>query len=257
MGRHILMICTSGTSAVSSLPCVKALLKDYKTLTDEQIMSALLNPEGSKDYEDRLPAVDLMKNPDEYKNVLADSNFVKSYIFPSAEAQTVLRWLSNVIKGKAEEVDEVRVVMLPTRTDASELTAHAGVVCLNHLKPLYGKIKLHCSRDSSGIIPLQIKVDTREEILPSISNLFSELDELISTRKPGEEVIICSTGGYKAISGFAMVYAQLHSLPCLYSFEKTSDAYELMSMPLGYAYSSLDEEINMLKVSTLECRNQH
>ncbi len=106
-----------------------------------------------------------MKNPEKYKNILADSDFVKSYIFPSAEAQTVLRWLSNVIKGKAKEVDEMRVVMLPTKTEASELTAHAGVVCLNHLKPLYGKIKLHCSRDSSGIIPLQIKVDTREEIL--------------------------------------------------------------------------------------------
>ncbi len=39
------MICTAGTSAVSSLPCVKALLKDYKTLTDEQIMLALLNKE--------------------------------------------------------------------------------------------------------------------------------------------------------------------------------------------------------------------
>ena len=247
MGRHILMICTSGTSSVSSLPSVKALLGEPQPLTDEQIMTALLKPEGSRDYQDRLPAVELMKNPESRKNALADSDFVRSYIFPSAEAQTVLRWLSSVIKGEAEEVDEVRVVMLPTETKASELNAHAGVVCLNHLKPLYGKIKVHCSRDSSGIIPLPIKVDTRGEFLPSIANLFTKLDELVDGKKPGEEVIICSTGGYKAISGFAMVYAQIHSLPCLYSFEKTSDAYELMSIPLGYAYSSLDEEINMLK----------
>lgn len=247
MGRHILMICTSGTSAVTSLPSVKALSGDINSLGDEQIMSALLNPEGSRDYEDRLPAVELMKNPDEHKDALRDSNFVTSYIFPSAESQTVLRWLSSVMKGESEEVDEVRVVMLPTNTRASELTAHAGVVCLNHLKPLYGKIQVHCSRDSSGIIPLAIKVDTRDELLPSVSNLFSKLDELIASKKPAEEVIICSTGGFKAIAGFAMIYAQLHSLPCLYSFAQTSDAYELMSMPLGYAYSSLDEEINMLK----------
>ena len=241
------MICTSGTSAVTSLPSVKDLLKESKSPTDDQIMNAVLNPVGSRDYEDRLTAVELMKNPEKYNDVLSAPDFVKSYIFPSAEAQTVLRWLSHAVKSEAEEVDEVRVVMLPTETKESELTAHVGVVCLNNLKPLYGKIKVHCSRDSSGIIPLPIKVDTREEILPSISNLFSKLDKLVAEKNPGEEVIICSTGGYKAISGFAMVYAQLHSLPCLYSFEKFSDAYELMSIPLGYAYSSLDEEINMLK----------
>ena len=44
-----------------------------------------------------------------------------------------------------------------------------------------------------------------------------------------------------------MMYAQLHSIPCLYSFEGSQAAYEVMSIPLGYAYSSLDEEINMLK----------
>ena len=70
---------------------------------------------------------------------------------------------------------------------------------------------------------------------------------MIANKSTDEDVIICSTGGYKAVSGFAMVYAQLHSLPCLYSFEMSPAAYEVMSMPLGYAYSMLDEEINMLK----------
>lgn len=264
MGRHILMICTSGTSAIAPFPKLQTFLGERLTreqekipeiiaeqiekvtnLTDEQIFEAVLSSDVKEKERQNVAAV--MTDPEKYKDVLNAPDFVTSYIFPSAEAQTILRWLSNVMKGEAEEVDEVRIVMLPTKTGTSALTAHVGVVCLNHLKPLYGKIKVHCSRDSSGIIPLPIKVDTREEILPSISNLFSKLDELIAGKNPGEEVIICSTGGYKAISGFAMVYAQLHSMPCLYSFEKTSDAYELMSMPLGYAYSSLDEEINMLK----------
>ena len=258
------MICTSGTSAITPFPKLQTFLGERLTreqekipeiiaeqiekvtsLTDKQILEAVLSSDVKE--KERQNAAGVMIDPEKYKDVLNAPDFVTSYIFPSAEAQTILRWLSNVMKGEAEEVDEVRIVMLPTETGTSALTAHAGVVCLNHLKPLYGKIKLHCSRDSSGIIPLPIKVDTREEILPSISNLFSKLDELIAGKNPGEEVIICSTGGYKAISGFAMVYAQLHSMPCLYSFEKTSDAYELMSMPLGYAYSSLDEEINMLK----------
>ena len=76
MGRHVLMICTSGTSAVTSLPSVKALSGDPNALSDEQIMNAVLNPEGCRDYEARLSAVELMKNPEEYKDVLRDSDFV-------------------------------------------------------------------------------------------------------------------------------------------------------------------------------------
>ena len=247
MGRHILMICTSGTSAVTSLPSVKDLLKESKPLTDEQIMNAVLNPAGSRDYEDRLPAVELMKNPEKYKDVLRDSNFGTMYKFPSAEIQTILRWISDMIQGKASGADELRIIMLPSQDPRSILTSHVTAVCLNRLTPLFRNIKLSISRKSESIIPLHIEVNTREDFLSSVSDLFSEFDRLIESKKPQEEVIICSTGGYKAVSGFAMMYAQLHSLPCLYSFEGSQAAYEVMSIPLGYAYSSLDEEINMLK----------
>ncbi len=246
MGRHILMICTSGTSAVSSLPSISALLSESQALTDAQIMEAVLNPEGSRDYEDRLPAVELMKNPEEYKDVLRDSNFGTLYKFPSAEIQTILRWISDTIQGKVSEVDELRIIMLPSQDTKSILTSHVTAVCLNRLTPLFRNIKLSITREIS-IIPLQIEVNTREDFLSSVSDLFTEFDKLIKDKRPDEEVIICSTGGYKAVSGFAMMYAQLHSIPCLYSFEGSQAAYEVMSIPLGYAYSSLDEEINMLK----------
>ncbi|MBQ3457286.1 MAG: hypothetical protein IJG36_12680 [Synergistaceae bacterium] len=59
MGRHILMICTSGTSAVTSLPSVEALLSNFESLSDEQIMNAVLNIEGSRDYNKRLKAISL------------------------------------------------------------------------------------------------------------------------------------------------------------------------------------------------------
>ena len=241
------MICTSGTSAVTSLPSVKALLSESESLSDEQIMNAVLNPEGSGDFQDRLKAVDLMKNPESYRDVLKDSNFGTLYKFPSAEIQTVLRWISDTIQGKVSEVDELRIIMLPSRDPKSILTSHVTAVCLNHLTPLFRNIKLNISRESSSIIPLHIDVNTRENFLSSVSDLFSEFDSLIKSRRPDEEVIICSTGGYKAVSGFAMMYAQLHSIPCLYTFEGSQAAYEVMSIPLGYAYSSLDEEINMLK----------
>ncbi len=215
MGRHILMICTSGTSAVTSLPSVKDLLKESKPLTDEQIMNAVLNPAGSRDYEDRLPAVELMKNPEKYKDVLRDSNFGTMYKFPSAESQTILRWISDMIQGKASGADELRIIMLPSQDSESILTSHVTAVCLSRLTPLFRNIKLIISRESESIIPLHIEVNTREDFLSSVSDLFSEFDKLIERKKPDEEVIICSIGGYKAVSGFAMMYAQLHSIPCL------------------------------------------
>ena len=240
------MICTSGTSAVTSLPSVKALCGDIASLTDEQILNAVLNTEGSRDYESRLPAVDLMKNPDKYNNVLRDSKFGTMYKFPSAEIQTILRWISDINQGRVSAVDELRIIMLPSEDPKSILTSHVTAVCLNQLTPLFSNIKLNISRESS-IIPLHIEVNTREDFLSSVSDLFSEFDELTASKRPDEEVIICATGGYKAVAGFAMMYAQLHSLPCLYSFEGSQAAYEVMSIPLGYAYSSLDEEINILK----------
>ena len=233
------MICTSGTSAVTSLPSVKRLL-DSPPLTEEKIMEAMLNPEGSRDYADRLSGVELMKNPESFGDIIRDPQFGSSFKFPSAEVQTIMRWISDTVQGKAPEVDELRIIMLPSEDPKSILTSEITAVCLNRLRQLFSGIKLICSRDSSAIIPLPIKVDSREEFLSSVSDLFSEFDKLIEDKSPDEEVIICSTGGYKAVSGFAMMYAQLHSLPCLYSFEGSQAAYEVMSIPLGYAYSSLD-----------------
>ena len=247
LGRHILVICTSGTSAVTSLPSIKALLDSPSPLTDAQILKAALNIEGSRDSKDRASAVELMSSPERYSHILSGQDFGTSYKFPTAEIQTILRWISDTIQGKASAVDELRIVMLPSEDPKSILTSHVTAVCLNQLKPLFSNIKLNICRDGSSIIPLPIKVDTRKDFLSSVSDLFSEFDKLIERKKPDEEVIICSTGGYKAVSGFAMMYAQLHSIPCLYSFEGSQAAYEVMSIPLGYAYSSLDEEINMLK----------
>ena len=232
------MICPSGTSAVTGLASVKALLSSTMTPTDQQIKDAVLEPppQDSRDYNERIAAIEIMKAPSE-KIFANNANFGASERFPSAELQTILRWLRG-----SPDVDELRVILLPSKDSKSILTAKVTAVCLQILKPLFPKVKF----SDSEIIPLSIEVDTREKFLSSIANLYRELDILIANINPREEVIICSTGGYKAISGFVMVYAQLHSLPCLYSFE-TSPAYEVMNMPLGYAYSMLDEEINMLK----------
>ena len=186
--------------------------------------------------------INLMKNPQAHSDAMSSPDFGSSFFFPSAEAQTILRWLQH----HSQEISQLRILFLPSESPDSILTARAASICLHRLQPLYPNITLDCSFE-----PLSVKVSSRKEFLSTISNLFSKLDNLIpdqNSQPQDEEVIICATGGFKSVAGFAMMYAQLHSLPCLYSFEEAfSDAYEVMSIPLGYAYSQMDEEINMLK----------
>ena len=162
--------------------------------------------------------------------------------FPTGETQTIIRWLNE------NEISSLRVILLPSETEISKLNAHATCVCIEKLKYLFPNTNIILSRKPDAIIPLQINVDERQEFLSSISRLFKVFDaQLEEAGKADEEVIICSTGGFKAVSAFAMMYAQINSLPCLYTFETSANAYEVMNIPLGYAYTALDEEINMLK----------
>ena len=219
------MICTAGTSS------------GRLNGSAASIMDAVMNPEDKN----RLSAAEIIRNPEKNKDIFMSDNFGKGCKFPSAELQTILKWL----RKNLNDIDTLRVILLPSNEYASKITAQVTALCLQRLKPLFPSVKLI---DDAEIIPLDIAVNSRENFLSSIAALFSELDTLTAQKTPDEEVIICSTGGYKAVASFLMMYAQLHSLPCLYSFELSdSDAYEVMSVPLGYAYSSLDEEINMLK----------
>ncbi|MBQ7545251.1 MAG: hypothetical protein IJT02_09965 [Synergistaceae bacterium] len=234
MGRDILMICTTGTSASYLKSCKSLDEKD-----DASILQAILSIPG-KDGE-RVPMIELMSDPQGHHDAMNDANFGGSQFFPSAELQTILRWL----KDKAHDIDRLKVIMLPSQVEDSIFTAKVTLLCLEHLHPLYSNITLI----DGETIPLPLLVDNREDFLSTVANLFGKFDELIEREgSKGREVIICSTGGFKSVAGFAMLYAQLHSLPCLYSFEKKfSEAYEVMSLPLGYAYARMDEEINMLK----------
>ena len=253
MGRQVLMICTVGTS-LTGPGDVSRLLTGDETVEklldasdDAPLLDFILRCDKSYDKKKREHALKLLNDPASFSDALKEENFGSAYNFPGAETQTILRWLSdNMQKGKDEtdRIERLRLVLLPSEDKASLLTAHATCVSLMHLRGLFPNTTLECNR-TEKIMPLPIKVNDRENFLRSISELFKKLDDL--TRDPDGEVVICSTGGYKAVAGFAMMYAQLHSMPCLYSFEGSSEAYEVMNVPLGYAYASMDEEINMLK----------
>lgn len=188
---------------------------------------------------------------DEERKALNEQDFR----FPSAEVQTLYRWLRRIFEKDGEAVFErLHVLLLPSETAVSKLTALCARVFFERLVRLCfkGRIeKLVCEEgkksEKGDIRPVAIDVRGKESFNQSVVDLYREFDECLEKKENGEEVVICSTGGYKAISAFAAAYAQLHGLPCLYTFEDSPEAYELMSMPLGYAYAALDEEINMLR----------
>ncbi|WP_198004537.1 hypothetical protein [Pyramidobacter piscolens] len=188
---------------------------------------------------------------DEERKALNEQDFR----FPSAEVQTLYRWLRRIFEKDGEAVFErLHVLLLPSETAVSKLTVLCARVFLERLVRLCfkGRIKkLVCEEGKKGekgdIRPVAIDVRGKGSFNQSVVDLYREFDECLEKKENGEEVVLCSTGGYKAISAFAAAYAQLHGLPCLYTFEDSPEAYELMSMPLGYAYAALDEEINMLR----------
>ncbi|PKL02521.1 MAG: hypothetical protein CVV55_04015, partial [Synergistetes bacterium HGW-Synergistetes-2] len=97
---------------------------------------------------------------------------------------------------------------------------------------------------------VRLDVSNEKAFVKSLDTLFNEtLDPIYNeATRDGREVIVNTSGGYKAISAYAMLYAQLREVPALYTFENNKhDAVELTSFPVAYALSALDEEMSLLK----------
>ena len=104
MGREILMICTTGTSA--------SYLRSCETLDDSDnasILHAILSIPGRNS--ERVPMIELMSDPPGHHDAMTDKNFGNSQFFPSAEAQTILRWL----KDKAHDIVSIETPVVPDR----------------------------------------------------------------------------------------------------------------------------------------------
>ena len=254
--KRVTIICTVGMSAAFWLD--KNLSAEEKGEKAKRLCDAsdegvreLIGGSTSPKTELLMKILDSSSLSGEEKKALNKRDFR----FPSAEVQTLYRWLRRIFERDGEAAFErLHVLLLPSETAVSKLTALCARVFLQKLVRLCFKErikKLVCEEGKKGekgdIRPVAIDVRDKESFNQSVVDLYREFDECLEKKKNGEEVVICSTGGYKAISAFAAAYAQLHGLPCLYTFEDSPEAYELMSMPLGYAYAALDEEINMLK----------
>lgn len=182
------------------------------------------------------------------ENALGDP-FLKGQ-WPSAEIQSVFRWLR--LENRRDEIMHLRFVLLPSEDPKSQLTAWVTHFFLRLAleRSLFSGKTLSRDADAVRIRPVDICVQDRNSFLHSLEGLFGVFDdERGQAEAQGEEMVINNCGGYKSISAFALLYAQVHELTSLYTFESGNhEALELTSLPVGYALASMDEEISLLKV---------
>ena len=238
--KHVRMICTVGTSLNYRCNDGKNLLQDNKN--NEKLLQESeqgrdsplceLMRTGTKGNSSRLKAIELLDSP------TLPQTF-DNFTFPTAEIQTLVHWL----KDNREKVETLHVVLLPSEDNESRLTAHATRIYLNAARHLF-PTRIRCGLED--IRPIKIEVSDREKFLDSVAVLFEEFDHQLE-QEGSEQPVFCASGGYKSIVAFAVMYAQIHSIPCLYTFERSLQAFELMHIPLGYAIGTLDEEISLLK----------
>lgn len=163
----------------------------------------------------------------------------------TAELQSSLRWL----------VEQDKFAAVSFKLFPSIHGSH-GACLLNALvfKTYIDKIRTATifpqnPNISTSIIPLDISVNTREDLYLSVDNLFNSFDDQIkdATRQQ-TKTVINSTGGFKAISAFATLYAQIHRFPCFYLFESPdANVVELPPLPMSFALDALDDEMTLLK----------
>lgn len=172
----------------------------------------------------------------------------KKLRYPSAELQSTLKWLAR--KAETGETLEIEFTLYPSKDEASRLTAEIFKLFAPGLfeKALSLNIDIV---SPIKIAPLQIEVDNEACFADSIQRLFQQYDEASKDflgRNPHGKVIINTTGGYKSVAGYSLLYGQIRELPCIYNFgNPKDDIVELMALPVGYALTMLDEEMSLLK----------
>lgn len=172
----------------------------------------------------------------------------KELRYPTAELQSTLKWLAR--KAETEETLEIEFTLYPSKDEASRLTAEIFKLFAPGLfaKALSVKVDIV---SPIRVTPLQIEVGNEACFADSIQRLFQQYDEASKDflgRNPDGKVIINTTGGYKSVAGYSLLYGQIRELPCIYNFANTKDdIVELMALPVGYALTMLDEEMSLLK----------
>ena len=170
-------------------------------------------------------------------------------MFPSAEIQSIVRWLWKKPDGRQVDLEVILFENPAEKEETVDSPFTARVTEFFLYKMERAGLLPKGSSISIEIKPLDIDVSNEKNFLISLGKLFKALnDERNKALENGQEFIVNTSGGYKSVSAYAMLYAQLREAPSLYTFEKGNcDALELTSFPVSYALSALDEEMSLLK----------
>ena len=258
--RKVCMLCPVGTSLGGNLDRNDTKTKEATETLSKPESAALFQRENVDTQ--AYPFLSGYLNPRSkasweliYRGVPEDSSgHVRAKRYPTAELQSTVRWLADLEdKDAFSHPLSLRFVFFHSEALMSRKTAElAGL----YLQLLLGPERTNnffrsslAEKNPIEIEELAIKVNDRQSFLKSVSELFERFDfYLEEARKNDEEVIINTSGGYKGLAAYSVLYAQLHELPAIYSFEaEDSRSVELAALPVSYAISELDEEMNVLK----------
>ena len=247
--RKITMPCMIGTSFISHFNFGEeriARIKEFNALTSSEEKKSFLSKHLIK------------KSADVWKRILGnrigDICTERDATFPTAELQSIIRWLSHR-DCSPNTITELYVVLLQnTHSENGEAFEAPFTASLTgfFLQELEKMELLPGVRLTITCKDVPLDVSNEKAFVKSLDTLFKELDLIYNeAARDGREVIVNTSGGYKAISAYAMLYAQLREVPALYTFERGNyDAVELTSFPVAYALSALDEEMSLLKALT-------
>jgi len=251
--RKIRMACTVGTSALSHF----SFEKEYSEgKTPSELKADFIAFDSDLDGKSLFLST-YLKSPKDTKTweIVTDRGssqkieLLHERMFPSAEIQSIVRWLWKKADGRPVDM-EVILFENPAEEEGtvdSSFTARVTEFFLYEMERA-GLLPEGTSL-SIDIKHLAIDVSNEQNFLKSLGKLFKALnDERNKALENGQEFIVNTSGGYKSVSAYAMLYAQLREAPSLYTFEKGNcDALELTSFPVSYALSALDEEMSLLK----------
>lgn len=257
--RKVLMFCNVGTSGIINF------FKDNKDEEraqkaknlSEEIKNELEHSNASPSEKLKKHALEQFSNKDKKNlhSLIADflygndalnrENLLAKY-YPSAECQSIMGWLLKNARQQQTDI-YLSIYLFPSKESQSEFTAWLTYLFLKSkgitmIFPGLKDLKIE-------VQPLNINVDTDENFFLSIDTLYSKYEEIRqSPEAENAEIVINSTGGYKSISGYASLYAQLNDIPSIYVFEGGgARIVELASLPLSCAIGAMDEEISLLR----------
>ncbi len=176
--------------------------------------------------------------------------------YPSAELQTLALLLEQYPDYRTKPI---KIILFYFDRDKSEACAKA--LCRNLRDPEFARLVLGLEPDEAGqarlsvVESLRTPVDVKhmtdearfgEEVLYFLTKV-KEKAAYLRKDQDCDSVIICATGGYKALTPFVSLLGFLEDEDVVYGYESSRSVLRLPGLPLTWDTRFLDEYRSLLK----------